>query len=698
MMKVLIQHSLRWMIVLSFVICHLSYSPAWAQVGTWKAYMAYSEPQQIVKAQNTLFVRASNDLYQYNLNDHSITTYDKVNTLSDSFIRLIEWNQKAKHLMIVYENSNIDFMDINGNVTNLSALYNKIMTQSKGVNSIYMNDIYAYLATDFGIMKINMQRMEVSDTYMLNMIVSQVAIKDDIIYAKINNGSIYSASMTKNLLDFKNWVIDSSTPTSLFNQDLSTWNEYLPLVKSLKPGGPKYNYFGFMKYANNRLYSCGGNIGSSIQTTVQILNKNNDWLIIDDDSVKAFSGRRRFVNLYSMDYDPKDDEHLFVGASNGLYEFKNGKIINYYNETNSPIETALVPTDPNRLEYQLVTSVKFDYDGNLWVLNSQAITQSMLIFTPDGKWVEKKQSELMNLDQHNATLGIRSAANMVDMMFDSRGLMWFCNKSYFVPAFYKYDIANNKLTGYVAKGTPPSYINQDGTSMTVQSGTNSITEDLEGNIWIPSTNGLMLLESNRINEDGNTYITQVKVPRNDGTNFADYLLNNIKINCMVVDGANRKWIGTAGNGVYVISSDNMIQEHHFLSNECPLLSDNILALAINNNTGEVFIGTDKGLCSYLNDATTAVTEMDKDNVYAYPNPVQPDYNGIITIVGLSYDADVKILTSSGRLVAKGRSNGGTFTWDCMDTQGKRVASGVYMVVAATKEGNKGVVCKIAVIN
>jgi hypothetical protein len=100
----------------------------------------------------------------------------------------------------------------------------------------------------------------------------------------------------------------------------------------------------------------------------------------------------------------------------------------------------------------------------------------------------------------------------------------------------------------------------------------------------------------------------------------------------------------------------------------------------------------------MSDATTASDEMSEDNVYAYPNPVEPNYTGLITIVGLSYDADVKILTSSGRLVAQGRSNGGTFTWNGCDLQGRRVASGVYMVATATSSGDKGVVCKIAVVN
>ena len=108
--------------------------------------------------------------------------------------------------------------------------------------------------------------------------------------------------------------------------------------------------------------------------------------------------------------------------------------------------------------------------------------------------------------------------------------------------------------------------------------------------------------------------------------------------------------------------------------------------------------TDNGLCSYISDATQPNTEMTKDNVYAYPNPVTPEYTGIITIVGLSLNADVKIVASNGALITEGRSNGGTFTWDGCDKKGRRVASGIYMVVTATKDGNKGTVCKIAIIN
>ena len=198
-------------------------------------------------------------------------------------------------------------------------------------------------------------------------------------------------------------------------------------------------------------------------------------------------------------------------------------------------------------------------------------------------------------------------------------------------------------------------------------------------------------------ESSNPIFTQVKVPRNDGTDYADYLLAGIDIMCLAIDGGNRKWFGTNGNGVYLISSDNMKEIHHFTSENSKLLSNIVKSIAINPTTGEVFFGTDNGLCSYFSDATKPNTEMTKDNVWAYPNPVEPSYTGPITVTGLSFDADVKILSSNGVVINEGRSNGGTYVWDGCDKKGRRVASGIYMVATATNSGEKGTVCKIAIV-
>ena len=239
-------------------------------------------------------------------------------------------------------------------------------------------------------------------------------------------------------------------------------------------------------------------------------------------------------------------------------------------------------------------------------------------------------------------------------------------------------------------------INQDNTKIEL-SHIRCVVEDIAKNIWIGTNHGPFMLERSQINENGSTF-TQVKVPRNDGTNYADYLLAGIDITSIAVDGGGRKWFGTNGNGIYLISADNMTQLQHFTTENSKLLSNIIQSVAINNTTGEVFIGTDNGLCSYISDATETNTEMTSDNVWAYPNPVEPGYTGPITITGLTLDADVKILSSNGAIVNEGRSNGGTYVWDGCDKKGRRVASGIYMVATATSKGEKGTVCKIAIVN
>ena len=185
--------------------------------------------------------------------------------------------------------------------------------------------------------------------------------------------------------------------------------------------------------------------------------------------------------------------------------------------------------------------------------------------------------------------------------------------------------------------------------------------------------------------------------RNDGSGLADYLLSGLPVTCMTVDGANRKWVGTQNNGVFLISADGQETIHHFTEADSPLLSDIIQDIAVNPITGEVAIGTEKGLCSFMSDAIDAAEDLVKDDILVYPNPVKSDYTGPIAIKGLTMDAEVKILSSSGQLVWSGVSSGGLVTWNGCNMRGKRVASGIYHVVANDNAGNKAIVTRIVII-
>ena len=660
------------LILLSFLLLQVTSYRAIAAIGDWKAYMAYSEVQEIEQAGNLIFVQASNNLYVYNQNDQSIQTFSKMDYLSDCSIQHIAYNKATKRLLILYNNANMDLMNIsNYDVQNLSDYYSASTTGDKTVNDIYMYGKYAYMSNGFGIIKVNVADGEISDTYNLGFNVNWCEIKDNHIYAYSKTNGQYRALLASNLLDKNNWSKVGGYVAKK-QEDKSTLKQ---IVGTLQPGGPKHNYFYCMRFINNLLYTCGGLWGHLVDAgrpgTIQVLDKDN-WTIYDD-SIAAKTGIK-YVDVNSVDVDPLDPNHVFAGAKSGLYEFQNGKFIKHYNSENSLI-TSFNNQSKN---YQLITSVKFDTDGNLWMLNSQSPSnQSLIEYTKEGKWVSHHKPELYNL------------GSLECLMQDSRGLLWFVNNYHGLPSIYCYQASTDQLNTY------SSFVNEDGTTLTPNF-VRYVTEDKNHDMWIGTNIGPLLLYKKDITSDTPIF-TQVKVPRNDGTNYADYLLSGVDISCIAIDGGNRKWFGTNGNGIYVISNDCLTQIYHFTTNNSNLLSNNIESIAINEQTGEVFVGTDKGLCSYMSDASSPNSEMTKDNVWAYPNPVKPNYTGRITITGLSFDSDVKIVTANDILVNQGRSNGGIYTWDGKDQNGQKVASGVYMVETATSDGSKGTVCKIAIV-
>jgi hypothetical protein len=624
-----------------------TFLPSQAQVGTWKHYLAYHEVQDICATGDYLFVLASNGLYQYNLNDQSITTFDRTNGLSDTHITHIGWSQQAKRLITVYENSNIDLVDAKGNVTNISALYSKSTTEDKTVTDVRIDGIYAWLITNFAILKVNMQRGEIADTY------------------------------TPNHPDY---------PTSLPEKSTADYDKYISTVKTLKPFGPDYNHFYEAKFLNGKLYTTGGYFISGIPDPVypgiiQVYD-GNDWMTYEE-NIGDKTGYR-YIDINCLDVMPGNPQYVIAGGRSGMYEFNDGKLVRYHNKDNSPLRGAFDRGNELGNEYVLISGMKFDNNGHLWVLNNQTQGVTLLEFDPvENKWTDHHNKILTN-DNGIGKHTFRS------LFIDSRGLLWFVNDNWVEPAVFCCDMSNDAIVKY------DSFVNQDGQRYSV-SWITCVCEDKEGNIWVGTDKGPFMIQKNEIGESSVTFY-QVKIPRNDGSNFADYLLNNVSISAIAIDGGNRKWFGSDNAGVFLMSADNMEQLQSFTTSNSKLISDNIAYISINPTSGEVFFLSDKGLCSYQSDATNPAETMDNDEVRAYPNPVTPDYTGLITVTGLTYDADVKITSSNGALIAEGRSNGGMFTWDGCDRQGRRVASGVYMVVTATSDGKKGTVCKIAVIN
>lgn len=666
--------------------------------GSWEIYTSYNDITEIEPAGNLVFALASNGLFSYHIKDGSVTTYDKANTLSDFDINHIAWNKTTKKLVITYTNGNIDLLDANGNVVNVPDLYLKSMTDNKQINHIYISGANVYLSLSFGIIKLDTKEGKILDTYKLGFNVNYSYIEDNCLYAASKEAGLYRGVLKNNLIDKNNWEKAGNFKEQTMNSTnvYDTTNKYWWTVKEGKltyytlntdkekiyqtegiiPDGPASNKFYRLYINKNKLYAVAGawsqekdcnNMGE-----VHVWN-GEKWEEFEQPSDASLGHRYR--DLLCLDFDPSKEGHIMVGSKAGLYEFQDGKFIKCYNKDNTSVITS-----PLSKSYTIISSVKYDATGKLWLLNSLGDNSILSFDQTTQEWKHYPHSEIGSNDRYNLT-GL-----IID---ENNGNMWFVNNSYEKNRLYKYNYNTDELTMYGA-----TFTNEDGKNITPIY-VHCLTEDRNGNIWIGTTSGPLYLSLSDI-KNGTDIFTQHKVPRNDNTNYADYLLDNSNIRCIAVDGANQKWFGT-DNGVYLISDDCNTQIYHFNTENSPLISNTIHSIAINNNAGKVYFATDKGLCSFNNGIVSPNAEMTKDNVYAYPNPVKPDYTGKINIVGLSFNADIKIVSTNGTLINEGRSAGGSYTWDGCDQNGKKVASGIYMVETATESGEKGMVCKIAII-
>jgi hypothetical protein len=463
-------------------------------------------------------------------------------------------------------------------------------------------------------------------------------------------------------------------------------------VAGIIPESPIRNYASFLRMADDRLLIAGGSFNFSALYYPGTLMKyeNNKFTAFDEAGPIKEVGEFCYRNLTDIAQDPNDTEHHFAGsAMNGIYEFKNYKLVKHYNHTNSTL-SSILPESTYPERYVRTTGLEFDQSGNLWMLNNEVDT-IIKIRKSNGSWTSLYFEEMAG------------NPSMDKILFDKRGWAWVNSRR---------RTSSGCLAGaFVIKtdGTIPStadgmkrrlltnIVNQDGTYYNIDL-MKDITEDLDGNIWFATDKGVFVTYApDQVFDSDDFRFYQVIIPRNDGSGLGDYLLTGVDINCITIDGGNRKWIGTSSNGVYLVSANGEEELLHFTTKDSPLISDNVTSIAVDGKTGMVYFGSAEGLVSYLGDATDPADDMKRDNIKVYPNPVRPDYTGKISITGLAYNSNVKIVNAAGRLICEGTSNGGQFTWNGMNSAGKQCGSGVYYVLATDSEGNKGAAQKFVIV-
>jgi hypothetical protein len=498
---------------------------------------------------------------------------------------------------------------------------------------------------------------------------------DGFTISSANSVKIYSSngSLSKTISSFE-WGTPNISQAVIDNADI--WiadinsglikGENMTAFKMLNLPGPVSNSaFNITSY-NGKTIICGGatnaswnNQGRSMQISIF---DNNNWNSLTPGTI---------IDPMRTLIDPDDIDHIFVSTwGMGLLEYRNNNLVKQFDETNSPLQT-IIPGQ----HYVRICGMAMDKSKNLWITQTE-VQGSLKIHKPDGSWIVNP----VTID----------APTIGDLIITATGQKWIVLPRGF--GLFVFD--DNKTPDVFSDDKYKKLLVQDSENQVVTF-VYSVAEDLDGNIWVGTDQGPLIYYNPDKVFDSDLRASRIKIPRNDGTNLADYMLKTETITSIAVDGANRKWLGTSGSGAYLLSADGTAQILNFNEQNSPLLSNNIVSLAVDNKTGEIWFGTTKGVQSYRGDAIEGGAKFAK--VYAFPDPVREDFTGNVTITGLIKDTQVKITDISGNLVFETVSEGGQASWDLKNYKGRRVATGVYLVFCASKDGSQSCVTKMLVI-
>ena len=776
-------------LALLFVLC---LSATAQQLGTWRMYMSYQIATKSAVNGSIIYSLMNGNLLSYDTEDGEVRTYDHLNKLNDINITHIAFSKEAGKLLIVYDNSNVDLLDEDGNVQNLSALKDKRIL-GKEISYVNVSGSMAYLATGFGFVELDMKEGVFRNSYKLSYDITCIAASDEAVFIGTPNGIRYCMMANnmqleenwkmrltwggfKEMCFFQNKLIAMNTDgvfaldpyrgnkqpeitranytfmknmgnqlawgngnqivliSDVSGEDAATlaaaattisfqnnWSDisyvggtywmseqenglrgyktdgttFTPTGEVIQPSSPIHDLGYNIQWEGDRLLVAGGintfegfyNPATSMYYEMQSSTPGGEsigkWTNFTEMEIPAEYPRLQLRNTTNLVQDPTDDTRHYASLYRvGLCEYKDAKFVKHYGHDNSPLRTVM-PGSSRYYNYVTCSALSYDAEGNLWMANTMRDTV-LHYLKPDGNWVSLYYEAL-------------DGCSLIDkILHHSSGIVLVSSRRIEKRGVFCIDTKGTERDKDDRTVLHQNIINQDGTSYSPDQ-FYCLCEDLDGMVWVGTASGLFVIEDVSQVFDSNFHFTQIKINRNDGSGLADYLLNDVSIGCITTDAANRKWIGTQNNGAYLISADGQEMLHHFTVEDSPLLSNNVQSIAVHPGTGEVVFGTDKGLCSYIADATAPEEELDKNNVVVFPNPVTPDYNGPIAIRGLVNNSEVKIISTGGQLVWNGVSAGGTCVWNGLANNGKHVSSGIYHVVANTPDGGKAIVTRIVVV-
>lgn len=731
-------------------------------IGIWKSHLSFKEGIWITQSEDYIIYAASRGIFYIGKEDGEITYLSRENGLTGIQVSKMAYDGFNRQLIIVYADSNIDILSDEG-VINVPAIRdNRVIPGSKKVNDVEIaNAATAFLATDFGILSFDLQKLEFKNTTFTPVPVKDIAIFNGRVFGATSEGLYNLPINDPNPADFGRWKklkMDSELPENynaafvqqyknrLFlviensilycTDDLKfeLWQEELPghqirflsaqgkylLIGQrglndrskiwytdenliLNEGGadcinrliygiedqkgriwyadewspvrytdtpasgcrkldfnsPASNTAGEIHFLKDTAFIASGGITEDYQNPAvsfgYYIYAEKEWKNFNRDNNPVL-GEKDFLYIQTMVPEPKTSS-LFLGSFwNGILKYnRESGISTHYNTESTGGILQRRTGDPLRIR---IPYLRFDRQGNMWVCNFGA-PRPLVVKTKDDKWYN---------------FSVPGSTNLSKIDIDAFENKWITVQG----------VGNGLLVfneGKDLENTSDDQIRYFTTATSAITGNkvNCVAVDLGGSVWVGTSEGPVVFDCADPFDTGRCKGNTKKVIE-DG--IPAILLKAEEILSIAVDGGNKKWLGTR-NGIFVVAPSGDTVLYSFNTRNSPLVDNTIKQLAFNGESGEMWISTNAGIQSFRTATSTAARTY--TDVYAFPNPVRPDYQGDIAIRGLARDVQVKIVDMSGRLVYETNAEGGTAIWNGKDYNGVPVTSGTYLVFASTTD-------------
>ena len=729
------------------------------KVGEWRDHLSYFETFDICMEENKIYTSTDKGLFVFDNNDKSIERLNTLTGLSDANVSAIECTESIlvigyengnidlieaantinladiKRASII-ANKTINSINIEGNTAYLATGFGVVVldlikkeikdTYFIGAGGSYINILRTsiaynnlYASTENGMYKAALNHPNLADfqaweklSFRENSNINLLETYNGNLFANIQGNSFNTDSLY--IYDGLQWELFSHpySNVSLKEVDnklvltskygIKAYNENLETVaqvssssfnftnKEFRAGiyqnnefwlADKYN--GLLHYSNHytdQILPTGPhksnvahilNFGDEIWLAHGSKNENWDptWSRSEISTLTKDTWTHTNALIENEILDPvavaKRGNITYVASwQDGLVELIDGEFSTLYNENNSSLQSRAAHND-----WTNIGDVQFDSKGNLWCTNAQTVEPLSVLYS-DGEWESFSLGSMVSESQ-----------NLAKLMIDENNQKWVQLKNNGLIVF------DETRSGIKAKKISNGENNGNLSSDRVF----ALAEDLDGEVWIGTDNGVCVFYNPSAIFEGEKAATIIVTQ--DGHNT--HLLNGLLINDIEIDGANRKWFATNNSGVVLTSENGTEEIYHFTAENSPLFSNKVIDIEINQESGEVFFATDKGLISFRSGATKGSNDF--SNVVVFPNPVTPDYQGTISIKGLLSDAVVKITDISGNIVHKTTALGGQANWDGKRTNGEEVSSGVYLIFCSDADGTENHVSKVLIV-